>query len=120
MKLFETKEIRAARDYALHGGQALHMMSGQWAKGWGGPSCFRHAREFAHLLDQDIERLKQTARTLGVRVIKVSRAGTPNQHIDLCGKPLERAKEQIEIDPSLMNPSWSDRPCDLQKIREFK
>lgn len=92
MKLFPTMQIREAREYAAVGGQALHMMTGQWAKGWGGPQCFRQADEFAHLFDQDVPRLKATARRLGVRVIVVSRPGTPGQHIDLCGKPLQRAK----------------------------
>lgn len=94
MNQYPTMKIREARDHAAAGGQALHMMTGQWAKGWGGPRCFQEAKEFAHLFDQDRTRLKATARRLGIRRIVVSKPGTPNQHIDLCGRPLERAKAE--------------------------
>ena len=94
MTQYPTMKIREARDHAAAGGQALHMMTGQWAKGWGGPRCFRRAKEFAHLFDQDRTRLEATARRLGVRRIVVSKPGTPSQHIDLCGRPLERAKAE--------------------------
>ena len=67
------------------------MMRGSWAKGWGGPACFRRAKEFAHLFDQDAERLVATARRLGVRRVVVSRRGQPQQHVDLCGGPLRKA-----------------------------
>ena len=92
MKQFPAMKITDARNYAAAGGQALHMMTGNWARGWGGPQCFREATEFAHLFDQDIERLKATARRFGVKRIVVSKPGTASQHIDLCGRPLERAK----------------------------
>ena len=94
MREFATREIREAWAHAQAGGQALHRMTGQWAKGWGGPACFRRAKEFAHLLDQDAGRLRATARRLGVRKIVVSRPGTPQQHVDLCGKPLAKAKAE--------------------------
>ena len=96
---FETMRIREARDYAMKGGQALHMMTGTWARGYGGPVCFRRAKEFAHLFDQDTDRLTATARRLGVRVIVVSRRGTPSQHIDLCGRPLNLAKAETVNEP---------------------
>lgn len=89
---FLTMEIREARAHAAAGGQALHMMTGTWARGWGGPPCFRKAKDFAHLFDQDHDRLVATARRLGVKRIVVSKPGTINQHVDLCGTPLERAK----------------------------
>jgi hypothetical protein len=43
-------------------------------------------------LTKDKTRLIATAKRFGVRVIKVERDGQPGQHIDLCGKPLERAQ----------------------------
>ena len=91
MRRFETMEIAAAREHAMRGGQALHMMTGEWAKGWGGPQCFRRAKEFAHLFDQDTDRLTTTARRLGVNQVYVHKRGSSGQHVDLCGPPLRRA-----------------------------
>ena len=97
MKLFETMTIREAYAFAKEGGQALHLFDG---KIWGNPSeptpsCFRRTMKagkmWAHLFDQDKTRLIATAKRLGVRVIVVSREGNYAQHIDLCGRPLERA-----------------------------
>jgi len=85
-------KIDEARQYAADGGQALHMMTGQWARGYGGPKCFRDCTEFAHLFDQDAARLARTAASLGVRRVVVCKRGTPSQHVDLVGKPLRRAK----------------------------
>ncbi len=94
MMIFETRRIREAKAHAVDGGQALHMMTGQWAQGWPGPRCFQRATEFAHLFDQNRDRLVETARRLGVRRIVVSKSGTPYQHIDLCGRPLTKAKAE--------------------------
>lgn len=89
---FEQNELLAAYDHAAAGGQALHLMSGRFAYIRSDtPSCFKGRAHLAHLFDQDRERLIATARRLGVRVIKVERPGARGQHIDLCGKPLERA-----------------------------
>lgn len=85
-------QVREAIAFAAEGGQALHMMTGGWANGWGGPKCFRMASEFAHLIDQDEARLRATAAKLGVRKIVVSRQGQSGQHVDLCGAPLRKAK----------------------------
>jgi len=100
MNEFPTMKIREARAHAAAGGQALHMMTGQWARGWGGPRCFRQASEFAHLFDQDAARLEATARRLGVNRICISRPGTPSQHIDLCGAPLRQAKAEAAVEPT--------------------
>ncbi len=86
MKQFEMKEIREAQQFALEGGQALHLHNMNQ-----GHPLFRRYPVIAHLFDQDKDRLIATARKLGVRVIKVGREGENGQHIDLCGKPLERA-----------------------------
>lgn len=51
----------------------------------------------AHLLDANESRLIKTAKRCGVRVIKVSRRGKRGQHIDLCGKPLEKALRECEV-----------------------
>ena len=96
MRLFETRQIREARAFAASGGQALHLMTGEWARGWGGPACFRKATEFAHLFDQDASRLVFTARLLGVRRVVLHGPGTPRQHVDLCGRPLQIAKSKAE------------------------
>ncbi len=95
MKQFKSNELIGAGRYAAEGGQALHVWD---SKNWraGAPSCFKRSRLWAHLLDQDEERLVATARRLGVRVIKVSKRGRPSQHIDLCGKPLARAMAEAE------------------------
>ena len=37
-----------------------------------------------------------TVRRLGVRVVAVDRAGQPEQHVDLVGRPLQRAKAEAE------------------------
>lgn len=93
MRLFEQRQIRDAYAHAMNGGQSLHLMDGRFAYLRADtPSCFKGRRQLAHLFDQDRERLERTARQLGVRVIRVERPGTHQQHIDLCGRPLERAR----------------------------
>lgn len=96
MKLFQTRQIREAWAYAMADGQALHLMTGQWARCMTGPTCFRNASEFAHLFDQNADRLRETAVSLGVKVIVVSKPGTESQHVDLCGAPLKRAKAMCQ------------------------
>jgi len=100
MKRFGRKQIREAVDFALQGGQALHVWDGT---GWsrpGTPACFRRSHLWAHLFDQDAARLEATARRLGVRVIVIQCRGLPRQHVDLCGKPLARAiHETIQEQP---------------------
>lgn len=97
MKRFEQNEIRAAREHAAQGGQALHVHRINMV----GHQLFRRYPEIAHLFDQDIDRLRATARSLGVRVIVIEKTGTPSQHVDLCGKPFEKAK-------ALCNPTTDD------------
>lgn len=84
---FEQNELDAAREYAQKGGQAFHVHRFNF-----GHPVFRKYPEIAHLFDQNVARLITTCRSLGVRVIKVEKINTPSQHIDLCGKPFERAK----------------------------
>lgn len=92
MRLFATRQIYEAFEFAEAGGQALHVWTP--SEMWRGrsPRPFRRAKEWAHLIDNDAERLERTAKALGVRVIVIGRHGRRGQHIDLCGKPLERAK----------------------------
>jgi hypothetical protein len=100
MKLFQWREIEAAVDYAAQGGQALHIHNFIIDRDKA-PACFKRdvdaGKQIAHLFDQDKNRLIATARRLGVRVILVEREGTDGMHIDLCGKPLERAVKECEI-----------------------
>lgn len=96
MKRFSQSDLRAAYAHAATGGQALHVCQAGRFTGMSRYQCFRGARIFAHLIDNDAERLEATARRLGVNVIKIDRLGREGQHIDLCGKPLERALEIAE------------------------
>lgn len=81
------REIVAALAHSKSGGQALHLHTLTH-----GHPLFKRYPVIAHLLDQDKTRLIMTAKKLGVRVIEVECEGTIKQHIDLCGKPLERAR----------------------------
>lgn len=121
MKVFQQNELLAAYAFAKEGGQALHLMAGSFAYlRKDTPACFKGRRQLAHLFDQDRKRLEATARKLGVRKILVERAGDPRrQHIDLCGKPLERALAlaATEQQPELMQfqnqrlaTPWSEEP----------
>jgi hypothetical protein len=86
---FEPGEMAKAYAHADEGGQALVIIPRRAVEG---PRCFRKYSEYAYLMDRDAARLKRTARKLGVRVIKIDRPGETGQHVDLCGKPLERAR----------------------------
>jgi len=94
MKRFEHREVKAALAHAAAGGQALHV----WDPGPNAaqiypkaPKIFLRHRPWAHLFDRDVERLKATARRLGIRRVYIDRRGDRGQHVDLCGKPLDRA-----------------------------
>lgn len=97
MKQFAANLVRDAIDYADSGGQALHVWAPPQNKTGscypGAPACFRKTNLWAHLIDRDTQRLKKTARNLGVKKIVISRPGRSGQHVDLCGKPLRKAME---------------------------
>lgn len=97
MKIFLQRELREALAYSAAGGVALHLCDGAIADAIAAvrhvPGCFRGRKEFAHMFGPDAELLKRIAKRCGVRVLFVDRAGTPAQHVDLVGGPLERAKE---------------------------
>ena len=90
IRLFEDRQIFEAYEFAVGGGQALHLFSfpGVYP---GAPGCFKRSKQGGHFFDQNKARLTATAKQLGVRVIKVSHEGTKKQHVDLCGRPLKRA-----------------------------
>ena len=94
MKQFGMMAIYEAEAYAAAGGQALHLHN-IIVDRRRAPRCFVQAvdrgEQIGHLFDQDKERLKQTARKLGVRVIYIDHEDEPGQHIDLCGGPLRKA-----------------------------
>ncbi len=97
MRVFQQREIKEAEAHAAEGGQALHLMSGRFAYLRDDtPSCFKGREQIAHLFDQDVARLAATARRLGVRVVLIERRGQEGQHVDLCGRPLERALAECE------------------------
>lgn len=95
MREFGQREIREAMDHAAAGGQALHVWDpgenpgDRWPKA---PAVFKRNRPWAHLFDLDEERLRETVRRLGVRVVAIGRRGQRGQHVDLCGAPLRRAR----------------------------
>lgn len=91
MKIFQWDEIFQAYEYVQAGEQALHLHPLTQ-----GHPLFRRYKEIAHLLDMDAVRLEKTARSFGVRVIKIEHPGTIKQHIDLCGRPLEKARALAE------------------------
>jgi len=92
MQLFLARELRAAKRYALKGGQALHLMPKNFVVPKTAPLCFRQAKQIAHLFDQDAKRLRRTAASVGLPPPKIyiHREGAPSQHVDLCGRPLTR------------------------------
>lgn len=97
MKQFKAKEVRSALEHAAQGGQALHIFNedGSMCSAFPkAPAVFKRSYPWAHLFDQNLERLQETARRLGVKVIKVDRQGTMRQHIDLVAGPLERAMKE--------------------------
>lgn len=80
MKIFQLCEEAEAIEHALYGGQALHV----YPSGHG------------HLYDQNRPRLWHLARRLGMRIVKVEREGQKRQHVELHGKPFERACEMVD------------------------
>ena len=88
---FEMKEIREAIAYSNRFGQALHIHTIN-----AGHKLFKRYPVIGHLFDLDKDRLIRTATKLGVRVIKIEYEGTARQHIDLCGKPFDRAVSEAE------------------------
>ena len=109
---FEHKQIREALEHAAQGGQALHLMEWRGPDLPGVPRCFR-GRRYGHLLDQDDNRLTQTAQRFGVRRIKIHKAGTRYQHVDLCGLPLDRAFEEIDWN-RVIDTEWLPFPAETR------
>lgn len=99
MRKFACLEIDEVLAHAAAGGQALHLhrIIVNRSKA---PRCFVAAvdrgEDIAHLFDLDRDRLVETARRLGVRVVYVDRDGTARQHVDLCGAPLRKALAMCE------------------------
>ncbi|HUX00069.1 MAG TPA: hypothetical protein VMY35_03735 [Phycisphaerae bacterium] len=98
MRLFGHRQVREAKAHAAAGGQALHVWNPGQSGYPGAPrtfsTCALLGKPWAHLFDQDIPRLLATARRLGVRRVVVANRNAPGQHVDLCGRPLERAMAQ--------------------------
>lgn len=94
MKLFQQRELREALAFSAAGGQALHIISGRFGHSPGAPGVFHHQSEIAHLFDRNMVRLILTAKSLGVRVIKVERPGQEGMHVDLCRQPLANARDR--------------------------
>ena len=91
--------MKAAEAHAAEGGQGLHVWD-PGEDGWpGAPLVFLRSRPWAHLFDNDHDRLVATAKALGVRVVKVGRKGRKDQHIDLCASPLRAAMAMCDSNP---------------------
>lgn len=91
MKQFDT--LHRAVEYAADGHQGLYPYASEPRRYPNAPKCFRVTDKWAYLFDQDLIRLKITARQLGIRKIVVDHLGDRYQHIDLCGMPLQKALE---------------------------
>jgi hypothetical protein len=95
MKLFNYRDRQGYVAYAASGGQSLSLWPGSIADAIPtAPKCFKGLEEFGKIHDQDAARLTATAKRLGIRVVYIDRRGTPEQHIDLCRGPLEKAKAE--------------------------
>ncbi len=95
MNLFKSREVREALQFAEDGGQALHIYNSLKLPNLkGGARCFLRYKQWAHLFDQNEKRLRKTAKRLGVNTVRMHRKGQRGQHVDLCGRPLERARAE--------------------------
>ena len=96
MKYYSERDgYKQALQDAKNGEQAL--FTHWWIGTRDAPPCFRGRKFIGKLYDQNAARLEQTARGLGVRVIMIHHKGLPQQHVDLVGKPLEKAIERAEV-----------------------
>lgn len=80
-RYFSFREIREAGSHAAAGGVAVHHT--------GFP--FRRWRFTAHLFAADTEALLAAIRKTGANPKWIQYPGTPREHFDLMGGPLERA-----------------------------
>ena len=100
MQVFQCEDIQAAYAHAAAGGIAVHLHSIVFPHS---PQCFRQAvkrgEQIAHVFGQDAEELKLLAKKHGVRVLYIDKPGTPRQHIDMCGKPLQNLLDEIGATP---------------------
>jgi hypothetical protein len=85
--------IREAIQHAESGGISLHVWKHPRGYPHDIPKCFEQSESWGHLFCQKIELLERVARRFGVRNVVVSKIGKLRQHVDLCGKPLEKAIE---------------------------
>ncbi len=97
---FEHREVAAAKAHSAAGGIALHVWN-PGPQGWpGAPACFmkeaKAGRPWAHLLDQNLDRLLALGRKLGVSASALDKKGQPDQHLDLCAGPLRKAMAMAE------------------------
>jgi len=91
MKLFRRSQTREAIHYAIDGGQALQpfIKTSVFCGGCG--NFFKYPQRAARLFDQDYKRLVETIKSFGINSVHVHLEGQDKQHVDVVGKPLERA-----------------------------
>lgn len=99
MKTFTQMELNEAFTYAKENPDSfaihLHFMLGLRP-----PQCFKRDVKkgvpIAHVFGANKEALIALAKRLGVNRIVVEHTGTYRQHIDLCGKPLQKLLAEVE------------------------
>lgn len=91
MKLFRRNQTREAIRFSKEGGQSLQPFIKTLVFCGGRGDFFKHPQRAARLFDQNTARLITTIRKFGINTIHVHLVGTDKQHVDLTGKPLERA-----------------------------
>ena len=102
IRVFQQSEIHDARAFAAQSDDNvavhLHRMLIPTA-----PACFvrdiRAGKPIAHVFCRNVTLLQQLARRLGVRIVKIDRPATASQHVDLCGRPLEKLLAELEATP---------------------
>ena len=103
MKIARFHNILEAIEHSESGGVALHVWKPPRQNGestWPGydiPGCFKKSESWGHLLCCSLGQLEKTAKRLGISRVVVSKLGKRGQHVDLCGRPLEKAIEKAVL-----------------------
>lgn len=97
IKLFSQNELRGAAEHSEAGGIALHVWEPPEAFRRLSHPTFRRASLWGHLFCKDSVELVRLAKRFGVRKVYIHRQRVRAQHVDLCGKPLERAIEAAKV-----------------------
>ena len=102
MTLFRHPDLKAAYQHVADGGQALYLRR-----------RFPKEQQTAWLIDNQADRLYETARRLGARTVRILRQGRDGQCVDLCCGPLNRAVAECSTDELQLG--WIDRMAPVQR-----